>query len=160
MFRTMFTLIGLLALVGCTRVEYLEYRGEQAWPTGSAFVQTIDGIEVYEGLPGRAYDIVGLVDVYDDKPFYHDDSTRRKVISMARAHGGDAIIWLSDRTVSSGYLRMGPKRADAAALDTGRSTQPEMIVTNANQNVATSYKKTLRSSLLLAKWRQPPASGG
>ena len=139
---------------GCTRVEYLEYRGVQSWPTGSAFVQLVDRFEVYEGLPQHDYEVVGLVDVYDDKPFYHDDSTRKKVIELAKTHQADAILWLSDRTVSSGYLRMGKDIRDAAAVDTGRSNQPEMIVTNVAQNVATSYKKTLRSSLLLVKWKQ------
>ncbi|MEK7756671.1 MAG: hypothetical protein AAB385_05615 [Planctomycetota bacterium] len=147
-----------LTVIGCTRVEYLDYRGVQSWPTGSAFVQDVDNVDVYEGLPDREYEVIGLIDVYDDKPFFHDDGTRKKVIKMAKEHKADAIVWLSDRTVSSGSLKMGQESKGAASLDTGRSSQPEMLVTNVSQYaqgaaVATSYKKSLRSSLLLVKWK-------
>ncbi len=149
-------LVGLVTVVwvgGCTRVEYLEYRGVQSWPIGSAFVQNIDGVDVYEGLPNQNYEVIGLVDVYDTKPFYHDDSVRGKVIKIAKEHGAQALLWLSDRTVNSGHFKMGENKVDPASLDTGRSSQPEMIVTNVSQNTATSYKKAMRSSLLLVKWR-------
>jgi hypothetical protein len=88
-------LVGLVAVAlvgGCTRVEYLDYRGVQSWPKGSAFVQKVDGVDVYEGLPNQNYEVIGLVDVYDDKPFYHDDTTRGKVIKLAKEHGASAII--------------------------------------------------------------------
>lgn len=139
--------------VGCVRVEYLDYRGVQAWPTGSAFVQDVDGTPVYEGLPEKPYDVIGLIDVYDDKPFFHSDSTKKKVLEFAKEHHADAIIWLSDRTVSSGSLKMLPEERNAALLDTGRSSQPEMLITNVSQYQAIQYKKALRSSLLLVKWR-------
>lgn len=143
-----------LSLVGCTRVEYLEYRGVQAWPKGSAFVQDVDGVDIFEGLPNRDYDVIGLVDVYDDKPFFHDGTTKDKVLKIAKEHKADAIVWLSDRTVSSGSLKMGTEHnRDATLLDTGRSSQPEMVITNVSQYTATSYKKSLRSSLLLVRWK-------
>lgn len=149
-------LLVLLVLVsgwGCTRVEYLEYQGVQSWPTGSAFVQYVDDVPVYEGLPNKGYEVVGLIDVYDDKPFYHDDATKSKVVKMAKEHEADAIVWLSDRTVNSGSLKMGETKAEAASLDTGRSSQPELVVTNVSQYTATSYKKALRSSLLVVNWK-------
>jgi hypothetical protein len=146
-------LTAVLLLAGCVRVEYLDYRGVQAWPTGSAFVQAIDGVDVFEGLPDRVYEVIGLIDVYDDKPFYHDDSTRSKVVKIAKEHKADAIVWLSDRTVTSGGMKMGAESKDPASLDTGRSSQPEMVVTNVSQYTATSYKKSLRSSLLLVRWK-------
>ncbi len=148
-----FSTLVLLLLCGCVRVEYLDYRGVQAWPTGSAFVQDVDGMPVYEGLPEKPYDVVGLVDVYDDQPFFHSDSTKKKVLDQARKHHADAIVWLSDRTVSSGSLKMIPEEKVAALLDTGRSSQPEMVVTHVSQYVATTYKKSLRSSLLLVRWK-------
>lgn len=147
-------LVTIVFLVGCVRVEYLEYRGVQAWPTGSAFVQKVEGVDVYEGLPNRAYEVIGMIDVYDDKPFFHDDATRSKVLKIAKEHNADAVVWLSDRTFSSGSLKMGPENSkDAASLDTGRSSQPEMFVTNVSQYTQTSYKKSIRSSLLLVKWK-------
>jgi hypothetical protein len=144
----------LVLLVGCTRIEYLEYRGPQAWPTGSAFVQEIEDIEIYEGLPSCNYDVVGLIDVYNEKPFYQDDTICKKVLKLVKEHGGDAILLLSDRTISSGYLKMGQVHKEAASIDTGRSNQPEMIVTNMTNDVATSYKKSLRSSLFVIKWKK------
>lgn len=53
-----FLLIAIVFIVGCVRVEYLEYRGIQAWPTGSAFVQKVEGVDVYEGLPNRTYEVI------------------------------------------------------------------------------------------------------
>ena len=145
---------GILLLgSACVKVEYLDYRGRQAWPTGSAFVQDVEGIDVYEGLPEKSYDVIGLIDVYDDKPFFHDDSTKKKVLKLAADHKADAIVWLSDRTVSSGSFQTLPHDQNPAQLDTGRSSQPEMIVINKSDYLATQYKKTLRSSLLLVRWK-------
>ena len=143
----------LFLCAGCVRVEYLDYRGVQAWPTGSAFVQDVDGIPVYEGSPERPYDVVGLVDVYDDQPFFHSDSVKKKVLELTKEHAANAIVWLSDRTVSSGSLKMIPEERAAAMLDTGRSSQPELLITNASQYQSIQYKKSLRTSLLLIKWR-------
>lgn len=151
--RVFIPIVVLLSCVGCVRVEYLDYRGVQAWPTGSAFVQDIDGTPVYEGLPEKPYDVIGLVDVYDDKPFFHSDSVKKDVLEIAKEHSADAIVWLSDRTVSSGSLRMVPEERSAAMLDTGRSSQPEMLITNASQYQSIQYKKSLRTSLLLIRWR-------
>jgi len=150
----LFGLIGFLSLTGCTRIEYLEYRGTQDWPTGSAFVQNIDGVEVYEGLPPCAYRVVGLVDVYDEKPFYLNSAVRSKVVDLAKEHNADAIIWLSDRTISTGVFKQNKRESDPASLDTGRSSQPEIIISNVSQSTVTSYKKSLRSSLLLVQWKK------
>lgn len=152
MWRALFSALPLL-VVGCVRVEYLDYRGVQAWPTGSAFVQNVDGVDVYEGLPERPYHVIGLIDVYDDKPFFHSDATKKKVLDMAKERQADAIVWLSDRTVSSGSLKMQPEEREPALLDTGRSSQPEMLITNVSQYQAIQYKKSLRTSLLLVKWK-------
>ncbi|MBI5765065.1 MAG: hypothetical protein HZA51_16240 [Planctomycetes bacterium] len=146
------TCLGLLSL-GCTRVDYLSYCGIQEWPTGSAFVQSVDNTDVYEGLPDKPYTVVGLIDVYDDQPFFLNNDVKKKVLKMASDHKADALVWLSDRAVSSGSLRMRENERAAATLDTGRSSQPEMVVTHANQYVSTSYRKSLRSSLLVIKWK-------
>lgn len=143
-----------LLFSGCTRIEYLDYRGNQDWPTGSAFVQTIDGMEVYEGLPNCDYEVVGLIDVYDDKPFYQDSTVKSKVIELAKDHKASAILWLSDRTVSTGHLKMKKQKTDPASVDTGRSSQPEIVVSNVSQSTVTSYKKSLRTSLLLIRWKK------
>lgn len=145
--------VSLVAVLGCVNVEYLNYRGEQQWPTGSAFVHSIDALELYEGLPDRPYEVIGMVDVYDDEPFYQNDSVRAKVIGLAHQHHADAMIWLSDRVIISGSLKMGTTERDPASLDTGRSSQPEVIVTHVSESIQSSYEKSLRSSILLIRWK-------
>ena len=145
----------VFSVTGCVRVEYLEYQGVQEWPTGSAFVGSVEDVEVevYEGLPQRPYEVIGLVDVYDDDPFT-DSKARKEIMEFVDAEEADALIWLSDRVVASGSLIMGRTTKGPASVDTGRSSQPEMTVTNVNQYVATSRRKVLRSTLLLIRWKQ------
>ena len=150
----LFNLVLLVLVCGCTRIEYLEYRGDQEWPTGSAFVQVIDGVEVYEGLPPCSYKVVGLVDVYDEKPFYLDNTVRSKVVKLAEEHKADAIIWLSDRTICTGFLERNKRKTDPTSVDTGRSSQPEVVISDISRSTVTSYKKSLRSSLLLVQWKK------
>ncbi len=147
-------LLACVLLNGCTRIEYLDYKGSQDWPTGAAFVKTLDGMEVYEGLPPCAYEVVGLIDVYDEKPFYLDNTAKNKVIELAKDHKADAILWLSDRTVSTGYMKMKQQKTEPTSVDTGRSSQPEIIISNVSQSTITSYKKSLRHSLLLIRWKK------
>ena len=106
----------LLALVaaGCTNIEHLPYSGMQEWPTGSAFIRLVDDMKVYEGLPDRPYEVLGLIDIYSNKPFYRDRDVRRRVLEIARDYEADALLSLSDRTVSSGFFKFGSQEADAA----------------------------------------------
>lgn len=114
------TVIMLLA-TGCVRVEYLDYQGKQAWPTGSAFVSTVDNIKVYEGLPQVPYEVIGLIDVYDESPF-DEVSARSQIVRHVRAQDGDALIWLSDRLVASGSVLMGELDRSPVTVDAGRSS--------------------------------------
>ena len=139
-------------LPSCVRVEYREYRGLQDWPTGSAFVGRVEGVEVYEGLPQRPYEVVGLVDVYSSDPFGNSEATK-KVLDLVDMKDAHALIWLSDRIVTSGSLHMGSTLEKAASIDTGRSSQPEMLITNVGQYTRTSTKRVLRSTLLLIQWK-------
>lgn len=147
----LFAVVLTLPVIGCVRVEYLEYCGPQEWPTGSAFIKSVDGVTVYEGLPQRPYKVIGLVDVYADDPF-EDSKAREKVLELFKKEEADALLWLSDRVIASGSLSMESKAAEAAAVDTGRSTQPEKMITRVSQYVATSTRKILRSTLLLIVW--------
>jgi len=144
-----------LGSTGCVRVDYLEYRGSQKWPTGSAFVRTIKGVEVYEGLPQRPYQVIGLLDVFQSDPFA-GAAARNKIMKIVEDRNVQAIIWLSDRLVSSGSLIMDDDVREAASVDTGRSTQPEIVITRVQQYASRTVRKPLRSTLLLIRW----ASGG
>lgn len=152
MYRIGVFLAASILAIGCVRVDYLDYRGSQEWPTGSAFVRLIADIEVYEGLPQRPYEVIGIIDVFDDDPF-DNDYARKKILQFVESEGADALIWLSDRIVASGALNMGDQIREPATVDTGRSTQPEVMVTRVNQYTAMTTTKLLRSSLLLIKWK-------
>ena len=137
---------------GCVRVEYREYRGLQDWPTGSAFVGTIEDIEIFEGLPQQPYEVIGLVDVYAEDPFGNKSAVKR-ILEYADAKNADALMWLSDRLILSGSGRMGSENRRPAEINTGSSTQPEMVITNVSQYVATSRTRSLRSTILLIRWK-------
>ena len=139
-------------LPSCVRVEYREYRGLQDWPTGSAFVGRVEGVEVYEGLPHRSYEVVGLVDVYSEDPFGNSQATK-KVLELVDAKDAHAVIWLSNRIVASGSLHMGSALKQPAEIDSGRSSQPEVLITKIGQYTYTSTKRALRSTLLLIQWK-------
>ena len=131
-----------LFLPSCVRVEYREYRGVQTWPTGSAFVGRIKGVEVYEGLPQRPYEVIGLVDVYSEDPFESGPATD-KVLDLIDVKDAHALIWLSDRMVTSGSLRMGRSGAKAALIESGRS----------GRSGQTAQSEQPRSTLLLIQWK-------
>ena len=142
----------LSALSGCVRVEYLGYRGDQSWPTGAAFVKRVQGYEVFEGLPQRPYEVVGLIDVYNEDPFASYQS-RGRVIKLVRQKGGDAIIWLSDRIVATGAINSVDRIREPTTIDTGRSTQPEVTETKGGISTRRTATKMLRSSLLVIRWK-------
>jgi hypothetical protein len=136
----------------CVRIDYVPYRGAQEWPTGSAFVHDVDGVEVYEGLPTRNYQVVGLIDIYDDAPFFHSDDVKKRVLKLMRERGSDALVWLSERSIMSGSLRMQQTQREPSFLDAGRSTQPEVVITTGNQNSTVSARKVLRGTVLVISW--------
>ena len=150
--KTHLCLLGLVA-AGCVRIEHLPYSGTQEWPTGSAFIRLVEDMKVFEGLPDRPYEVLGLIDIYSSKPFYRDRDVCRRILEIARDYEADALLSLSDRTVSSGFFKVGSQEADASLVDSGRSSQPEMIVTRVSQYTATSAKKSLRSTVLMIQWR-------
>lgn len=141
----------LLASVSCVKVDYLRYIGRQDWPTGSAFIREVEGMDVFEGLPSKPYRVIGLIDVYAGDPFKNAPALK-KVKQHFQDAGADAMIWLSDRVVSSGSLKMGNAFKEAASLDTGRSSQPEILVTSTSEYTRTSARYGLRSTLLLIQW--------
>lgn len=145
-------LVVTLFVPSCVKVEYREYRGLQDWPTGSSFVGRVEGVEVYEGLPQRPYEVIGLIDVYSSDPFGSSQTTK-KVLDLVDMKDAHAVIWLSNRIVSTGSLYMGNIQKEPASIDTGRSSQPEMLITSIGQYTRTTTKKVLRSTLLLIQWK-------
>lgn len=148
---------GVSLLAGCgPRVEFMQYRGVQNWPTGSAFVRAVKGMEVYEGLPDRPYEVVGLIDIYDNKPFFFNASATKDVLDYARNNNANALVWLSKRVVTSGSLRMAEADRDPAEIDTGRSTQPLVIRTqgSASGTEFTTQSGNIRSGNSSMQYRE------
>jgi hypothetical protein len=71
-------------------------------------------MEVYEGLPDRLYEVVGLIDVYDNKPFFFSDSATKQVLDYAQKNNANALVWLSKRVVMSGSLGMDEANREPA----------------------------------------------
>ena len=146
-------LVMIVLVTGCVRVEFMEYRGRQDWPTGSAFVRQVEGnedIDLYEGLPSEPYKVIGLVDVYDSDPL--GTGSRGKVVELVRFHNADALLWLSARAVSSGFLLMGETDHPSAIIDAGRSTQPTATISSKDQT-ASAKVDSFRSTLLLIRFK-------
>jgi hypothetical protein len=130
-----------LFLPSCVRVEYREYRGPQDWPTGASFVGRVEGVEVYEGLPQRPYQVVGLVDVYSDEPF-ESGSAKKEVLDLVDTKDAHALIWLNDFVVASGSLHMENAIKGPVSIESGR----------AGRTVGASEPGG-RSTLLLIQWK-------
>ena len=119
---------GVLLAAGCgPRVEFMQYRGVQNWPVGGAFVRVVDGMDVYEGLPDKPYEVVGLIDIYDNKPFFQNAFATHDVLECAKKNNASALVWLSKRAIMSGSLSMTEAGREPAEIDTGHSTQPLVI---------------------------------
>ena len=156
-------LTGLLVLAaGCgPRVEFMQYRGAQNWPTGGAFIRAVKGMDVYEGLPDKPYEVVGLIDVYDNKPFFDNASATHDGLEFAKKNNASALVWLSKRSILSGSLRLPENVREPAELDTGHSTQPLVTrVRGAAQGNAGSVQyaedvwvEPQRSTLLAIRWK-------
>jgi len=154
----------VLAVVatGCgPRVEFMQYRGVQDWPVGGAFVRVVKGMDVYEGLPDRAYEVVGLIDIYDQKPFFENAIATHDVLDHAKKNNADALVWLSKRAILSGSLRVAATVREPAELDTGHSTQPLVTrvrgAAHANgdsvQYAEDVWVEPQRSTLLVIRWK-------
>ena len=152
----------LLLAAGCgPRVEFMQYRGAQDWPTGGAFVRVVSGMDVYEGLPDKPYEVVGLIDIYDNKPFFQNAFATHDVLEHAKKNNANALVWLSKRAIMSGSLRMAEAAHEPAEIDAGHSTQP--LVTRVRGSATASgdsvryaedvWVEPQRTTLLAIRWK-------
>ncbi len=165
--RTIVVLMGsMVAMTGCgPQVEFLQYRGPQNWPTGSAFVRVVEGVEVYEGLPDRPYEVLGIIDIWHNQPFFANASATRDVLDYVKKNNGSAVVWLSKRLITSGSLLMEKASCGAAEIDTGHSTQPLIARTRGTSSAYSTDRGTSihyqedawvepqRSTLLVVRWK-------
>ena len=74
-----------------TRAQYSEYTGkQQAWPIDNApfakVIQTKYGMPLYQSLPARPYEILGVVQVAEK------ESTVKRAVEAAQVIAADAIL--------------------------------------------------------------------
>ena len=89
------------------RVNYVAYQGEQqAWPTGGKTVpKTIDtkqGVTIYRSLPGRAYEILGVIQIADGSKI------TKRIAEAAQATGANAVLACADDTFVKAGITIKP----------------------------------------------------
>jgi|SRR5579859_457516 len=96
--KKLWFLLLLLTSCGTSRFSYLPYVGEQQhWPTEpGAFVQTLDGVPIYHGLPSSTYAVIGKATA--------DARFPRQLVWAAREHGADALIITDSKTLYAGSV--------------------------------------------------------
>lgn len=95
---------GLLLFTGCATATFSPYIGQQQnWPTAQGtFARHVRGIDIFEGLPARPYEVVGRLSIVGE-PRSLDSQLAWKV----KACGGDAAIIGSAQTFTAGSVNTG-----------------------------------------------------
>jgi hypothetical protein len=90
-------LILLLALTGCTSMQYSEYFGHDStsvfgtWQTSSGTMAEQRAVPVYRGWPDRAYKVIGSLRLSNPAQTW-DEGDFAAAARRAKHRGGDAII--------------------------------------------------------------------
>ena len=77
------------------RVNYIAYQGQQqSWPTGDQTVpktiETKEGVTIYRSLPGRPYEILGVIQVADESKI------TKRISAAVQATGANAVLVCAD----------------------------------------------------------------
>lgn len=88
---------------GCGGVTWRSYHGPQDWATGAGLSsETKDGIFVFEGLPPRSYEVLGIVEAQDPANFLVRPGHRKKMHALIREHGGNGMIIVGREIIRTG----------------------------------------------------------
>ena len=117
--------IVVVTLTGCTailsKVEFKPYEGPQSWPTGGAFISDLDGVPLYEGLPHKPYEVIGLLDAYEDEKWFRNSANMAMVKRLVKEHEADALLWLSNRVINVGQTVMVDQNSGLGQVVSGSS---------------------------------------
>lgn len=98
-----FLFILISSVSGCGSVTWRAYHGEQDWATGSGFAsETKDGLQIYEGLPDRPYNVLGLVEAQGPANFITRPMHQDRMRKLIREHGGDGMIIIGRELIRTG----------------------------------------------------------
>ncbi len=90
---TSLVILSVVCLAGCREVTWRNYHGPQQWATGPGFSsETDDRLPIYEGLPDRPYDVLGIVEATGKASWMTVPSHRDEMHSLIREHGGNGMI--------------------------------------------------------------------
>jgi hypothetical protein len=88
---------------GCGRVTWRDYHGPQDWATGSGFSsKTEDGLSIFEGLPDRPYEVLGIVEAQGPANGFTRPAHQKQMRQLVRDHGGDAMILIGREIIRTG----------------------------------------------------------
>jgi hypothetical protein len=112
MTRYILSTLFLVVMTGCAlynHTEFVEYRGPSDFQGQGGTVRTVDGIDIWQtGTPNRKYKVLGVIDQshYDNHSLISMIASATKdsdLIKLVKAHGGDAVIVLGNRSAVTGY---------------------------------------------------------
>lgn len=108
--------LGAMMLSGCalyTQTSFSEFRGPSEFAGRGGTVKSVDGIDVWtSGEPDRRFRVLGVI----DQSHYNNRSIMALIagatkestlITIAKKHGGDAIILLGSDSVVTGSTTRG-----------------------------------------------------
>jgi len=91
------------SISGCGNVTWRSYHGSQDWATGSGFSSKAkDGLLIYEGLPDRHYEVLGIAEAQGPANFITQPMHRKKMHEMIRKNGGNAMIIIGREIIRTG----------------------------------------------------------
>jgi hypothetical protein len=141
----------VIAFSGCadvdfdpSEVHFRPYLGEQQnWPTSpGAFVDVVDGIPFYHGLPRESYTVLGQVTVANQS-LHH-------LAEVAACHGANAVIIVDSQLVNTGSVS-----SSGSSGFIGPSTSIGVNVAQHSQTTTTQTYTAVVSAWLI----QCPPSG-
>jgi hypothetical protein len=93
------------------KVNYVAYQGQQqSWPTGDQTVpktiETKEGVTIYRSLPGRPYEILGVIQII------REGKVTKRISEAVQAAGANAVLVC----------------ADDAFVKAGITIQPSMVI--------------------------------
>ena len=104
--RLLVIFAGVLILVGCRHLNYAVYHGSGVQQGTGGTVRQVNGTDIWEnGTPNRRYTILGVTKQSRPRRQRRDERFDRELVKLARDHGGDALIIVSEDEERAGLLR-------------------------------------------------------
>jgi hypothetical protein len=97
----------LTALGGCASPEFQPYVGPAVRKGAGGTIQMVRGMEVWDGTPPRAYQILGAIEEQGGSRATKK-TVLEDIVPVARAHGADALIFVeANRSFAGVDLQWG-----------------------------------------------------